>query len=90
MTLTQLAVLLLRFFSVYLFFGAFIVFTEIPSVIDEIIVAINQNYVNEREFFLGMLLLRLMVYLGLAITFLVAGRPLSRFFVRGLDKIRND
>ncbi len=90
MTLTQLAVLLMRFFSVYLFMGAMVVITEIPGVVFEVIASKNQTYTYGRELVLGMLVVRLMVYFGLAVTFLVAGRPLARFFVRSLDKIRND
>jgi len=90
MTPIQFANLLLRFFSVYLFFDAFVVITELPTMIWGIIMSQLPNITSEREITLGMLLFRLFVYSGTGIAFLVFSRPLAKLFTNGLEHVKHD
>ena len=85
MTPTQMAVLLLRFFSIYLLFDASIVLTELPTLIFSTIDPKFHYMVTEHELAVFFILCRLALYLGLAIVFFVFGRPIGRFIAKGLE-----
>lgn len=90
MTPTQVAVLLLRFFSVYMFFDAFVVLTELPTHIYGIYKTEFDFISAQRKLALGLALLRLFVYSGIAISFLVFTRSLAKFFTKGLESMKHD
>ena len=90
MTFTQVAVLLLRFFSVYLLIDAFAVLTELPAHIYGIYKTEFDFISSQRKLALGLALLRLFVYSGMAISFLVFTRPLAKYFTKGLEDIKHE
>jgi hypothetical protein len=90
MTPIQVAVLLLRFFSVYLFIDVMVVLTELPPNIYGIFNAQSDYLVTQREIALGLELVRLFVYAGTGIAFLVFSRPLAKLFTKGLENIKHD
>jgi hypothetical protein len=85
MTLTQVAVLLIRLISISLFIDAIVILTELPVMIFEIHKSQFENITSERVFALGALLVRLLIYVGAGICFLIFARPLARLFTKGLD-----
>jgi len=87
MTPIQTAVLLLRIFSVYFFIDVMVVLTELPPNIYGILNAQSDYLVTQRELALGLELIRLFVYAGTGISFLVFSRPLAKLFTKGLDKV---
>jgi hypothetical protein len=90
MTPIQAAVLLLRFFSVYLFIDCFVVLTELPPNFYGMFNAQSDYLVTQRELALGLELSRLVVYAGTGTAFLVFSRPLAKFFTKGLESVKHD
>jgi hypothetical protein len=86
MLITQIAVLLMRLFGVYLFFDVMIVLTELPSTIYNMSKTQVDYMRPEYELVIAMSLVRLFVYLVGGICFLVFARPLARLFTKGLDE----
>jgi hypothetical protein len=90
MTPIQAAVLLLRFFGVYLFFEAFVVLTELPTHIYGIYKTQFDFISAQRKLDLGLALARLFVYAGAAIACLFFSRPLAKLFTKGLESVKHD
>jgi len=90
MTPTQLAVLLLRFFSVFLFLDAFVFLTELPTHIYGIHKSEFDFITAQRKLALGLALFRLFVCAGAGIAFLVFTRPLAKLFTKGLESVKHD
>jgi hypothetical protein len=90
MTSIQVAALLLRLFSVYLCLNIIVVLTELPSSIISLIYSQSDFLIHQRVLGIVLLLFRLGVYVGLAITFLVFNRPVAKLFVKGLESLKND
>jgi hypothetical protein len=86
MKTTQIAILLMRLFGVYLFFDVMIVLTELPTEIFNIHTSQIDYIVSEHEFVLAMSLVRLIIYTVSAICFLVFARPLTKLFTKGLEE----
>jgi hypothetical protein len=86
MKTTQVAVLLMRLFGVYLFFDVMVVLTELPAEIFNIHPSQIDYIVSEHEFVLAMSLVRLFIYSVGGICFLVLARPLAKLFTRGLEE----
>jgi uncharacterized membrane protein len=86
MQITQIAVLLMRLFGVYLFFDVILVLTELPPQIFAIYKSQVDYLVTEHLFVLAMELVRLFVYLTGGICFLFFARPLAQLFTKDLDK----
>ena len=84
MTITQVAILLMRLFGVYLFFDVMIVLTELPTEIFNIHTSQVDYIVSEHEFILAMSLVRLFFYSIAAVCFLVFARPLAKLFTKDL------
>jgi hypothetical protein len=84
MTITQVAILLMRLFGVYLFFDVMIVLTELPSEIYNM----SQTQVDymrpEYELVIAMSLVRLFIYVVLGVCFLFFARPLAKLFTKDL------
>jgi len=87
MTIMQMAVLLMRLFGVYLFFDVVIVLTELPVLIFGILNSRFDNMTSERILTLIMVFVRLFVYAGAGVTFLVFARPLAKLFTKGLENV---
>ena len=90
MTATQLAVLLLRFLSVFLFLDAFIFLTELATHIYGIHKSEFDFITAQRKLALGLAVLRLLVCSGAGIAFLVFTRPLAKLFTKGLESMKHD
>ena len=90
MTPTQAAVLLLRFFSVYLCFDVMAVLTELPPSINGVFHSTVDAITTQREMVLGLELVRLLIYAIAAISFMVFSRPLAKLFTRGLESMKDD
>ena len=90
MTPIQLAVLLFRFFSLYLCFDVMIVLTELPPNIYGVFNSPTDYTTKQRELLLGLELVRLVIYASSAIVFLVFARPLAKFITRGLENVKHD
>jgi hypothetical protein len=84
MTITQVAILFMRLFGVYLFFDVMIVLTELPTEIFNIHTSQIDYIVSEHEFVLAMSLVRLFIYTVTGICFLVFARPLAKLFTKDL------
>jgi hypothetical protein len=87
MTITQVAILLMRVVSISFFADAVVVFTEVPAVIYDISKSQIDYIVSEHEFALLMILARLFFYLVAGFCFLIFSRPLGRLFAKGLENI---
>jgi hypothetical protein len=90
MTPIQVAVLLLRFFSVYLFIDVMVVLTELPPYILGLFRPQSDFLVTQRVLVLGLMLVRLCVYAGTGTAFLIFSRPLAKFFTKGLENVEQD
>jgi hypothetical protein len=90
MTPIQVAVLLLRFFSVYLFIDVMVVLTELPPNIYGIFKSPSDYITTQRALVLGLELVRLFIYAGIGIAFLVFTRPLAKLFTKGLESMKDD
>jgi len=86
MTLTQIAVLLIRVFGIYLFFDVAIVLTAIASEIYSIHMSQVDSIISQHEFLLAMSFVRLFIYSAGGTCFLVFARPLAKLFTNGLDR----
>jgi hypothetical protein len=84
MTITQVAILLMRLFGVYLFFDVMLVLTELPTEIFAIQKSQIDYITTEHEFVLAMSLVRLFIYAGAGICFLFFARPLAKLFTKDL------
>ena len=87
---TQAAVLLLRFFSVYLCFDVMAVLTELPPSINGVFHSTDDAITTQRELILGLELVRLFIYAVAAISFMVFSRPLAKVFTKGLESLKDD
>jgi hypothetical protein len=85
MTLIQVAALLMRLFSVYLFFNAAVLLTTLPTEIFNIHTSQVAYIRSEHEFLFAMSLVRLFIYAVGGVCFLVFARPLANLFTKGLD-----
>jgi hypothetical protein len=90
MTPMQLAVLLFRFFSLYLCFDVIVVLTELPPNIYGVFSSPTDYTTKQRELLLGLELVRLVIYTCSAIVFLVFARPLAKCITKGLGKVKDD
>jgi hypothetical protein len=86
MTLTQVAVLLIRIFSIHFFVSAIVVLTEMPSMIFSISETKFTSIIYQSEFNLFLLMVRLFTYVGAGVFCLVFARPVAKLFIKGLDK----
>lgn len=86
MQITQIAVLLMRLFGVYLFFDVMLVLTELPSSIYNMSKTQVDYMKPAYELVIAMELVRLFIYLVMGICFLVFARPLARLFTKGFDE----
>jgi hypothetical protein len=86
MTLVQVAALLMRLFSVYLFFDATVLLTTLPTEIFNIHTSQVDYIKSEHEFLFAMSLVRLFIYSVGGVCFLVFARPLAKLFTKGLDR----
>ena len=84
MTITQIAVLLMRLFGVYLFFDVMIVLTELPTEIFNMCETQVDYMKGEYKFVIVMSLVRLFIYAGAGIGFLIFARPLAKLFTKDL------
>jgi len=84
MTITQVAILLMRLFGVYLFFDAVVVLTELPSQIYNMTKTQVDYMKPEYELYIAMSLVRLFIYVVLGACFLFFARPLAKLFTRDL------
>ena len=86
MLITQIAVLLMRLFGVYLFFDVMLVLTELPTQIFAIHKSQVDYIATEHVFILAMELVRLFIYAVGGFCFLFFARPLARLLTKGLDE----
>jgi hypothetical protein len=86
MLITQIAVLLMRLFGVYLFFDVMIVLTELPTEIYNMSKTQVDYMKPEYELVIAMALVRLFIYVVAGVCFLVFARPLAKLFTKGLDE----
>ena len=84
MTITQVAILLMRLFGVYLFFDAVVVLTELPSQIYNMTKTQVDYMKPEYELYIAMSLVRLFFYVVLGACLLFFARPLAKLFTRDL------
>jgi hypothetical protein len=90
MTPMQSAVLLFRFFSLFLCFDIVVVLTELPPNIYGIFNSPTDYTTRQRELLLALELVRLAFYTGSAMVFLVFARPLAKFMTKGLGHVKDD
>ena len=85
MTPTKVAVIFLRISGIGWLIDVVIALTGLPG---DILGMVEQTgYLSfQRELSLIMLLVRICLYLGMAIAFLFFTRPLARLFTKGLDE----
>jgi len=82
--------LLLRFYSLYLFFDGVVVLTELPPSLNGIIHSTSDAIATQRVLILGLELFRLLIYVGTGVAFLIFTRPLAKFFTKGLGDDEHD
>jgi hypothetical protein len=90
MTLRQVAALLIRLISIYYFIAAVVVLTEIPVVLSEALHSTVDYIASDHWFAALMLIVRLFIYAGVGICFLIFARPLAGLFTKDLQSINDD
>ncbi|HEV2453889.1 MAG TPA: hypothetical protein VGY98_06485 [Verrucomicrobiae bacterium] len=86
MKITQVAILLMRLFGVYLCFDIVIVLTELPALFYNLFATRVEYMKPGYVLVIVMALVRLIVYSVSSIGFLVFARPLAKLFTKDLEE----
>jgi len=84
----QAAALFFRFFAIYMFILAGIAFTALPANIIGLIGS-SDYLVKQRELAIVMDLMRIGVYSGAGVVFLLFTKPLAKLIAKGLENIES-
>ena len=84
----QAAALFFRFFAIYMFILAGIAFTALPTNVLGMIGS-SEYLIKQRELALVMDVMRIAVYAGAGMAFLLFSKPLAKLIAKGLENIES-